>query len=119
MSVSAPSPLRREVAKPPSAARAVWLIGRLAARRFLSRGLTRWRKAAPAGKRAGTARKVSAGRVLIAFLSVVLAFNSVNISTTIVRDAAARAERLHVDGETLIDDGTMEWVNWADQARAP
>jgi membrane protease YdiL (CAAX protease family) len=117
MSEGVSSPLQRELALPPSAARAVWLIGRLAARRFINRGLTRWRKAAPAGKRAGTARKGLAGRLLIAFLSMVLAFNSVNLSTTIVRNAAARAERLHVSGETLIDDGTMEWVNWADQAR--
>jgi ABC-2 type transport system permease protein len=110
--------LARTSGVPPSTLRAVWLIGRLAARRFVNRGLTGWRKAAPDRKRAGTARKGLAGRILIAFLSVVLAFNSVNLSTTIVRNAASRAERLHTGGETLVDDGTMEWVIWADQARA-
>lgn len=109
-------PLQREVSRPPSPARAVWLISRLAGRRFLNRVMTRWRKAAPDGKRIGTARKGVAGRVLIAFLSLVLAFNAVNFSTSIVRNTAGRAERLHVGDETLVDESTMEWVTWADES---
>jgi hypothetical protein len=105
---------RRTKAVPPSAARVVWLVTRLAARRFSNRVFSRWRRSQPAKNRAGTARKGQAGRVLIAFFSTLFLFNSVNFTTSIVRNAATRAERRADPDQTLVDGNVLDFVDWAE-----
>ena len=104
-------------AAPPSVARVVWLVTRLAGRRFSNRVLSRWRRARPGGARAGTARKGQAGRALVVFFSALFLFNSVNFTTSIVRNAAARAERRADPDQTLVDSNVMEFVDWAETER--
>ncbi|HEX4339548.1 MAG TPA: type II CAAX endopeptidase family protein [Polyangiaceae bacterium] len=102
---------------PPPVVKVVWLVTRLAARRFVNRGFARWRKAKPGAPRGGTSRKGSAGRALIVFFSALFLFNSVNFTTSIVRNAATRAERRADPDQTLVDGNVLEFVDWAESER--
>jgi membrane protease YdiL (CAAX protease family) len=109
---------------PPSVARVVWLVTLLAMRRFANRVFARWRKPPPTANggaggatRLGTARKGRTGRVLIVFFSGLFLFNSVNFATSIVRNAATRAEKRADPDQTLVDDNVMDFVDWADEDR--
>jgi hypothetical protein len=98
---------------PPSVARVVWLVTRLALRRFANRNLGRFRRRAAALPRRGTARKDQSGRALVVFFSLVLAFNSVHFTTSIVRNTAMRAvlRDLEVRGPDL-SPGIVRFHFW-------
>jgi len=74
----------------PSTWRVIWLIGKLSWMRLTNRWVRR--RGAKPGERGATARKPTAGRLVIVFASVLFALQAVAGSTVLIQRLAATAE---------------------------
>src|SRR5688500_3558376 len=91
----------------PSSWRVIWLIGKLSWLRLTNRWGARRVRARP-GERTATARKPTTGRLLIAFASVIFAFQAVMGSTILIQRLAATAEQ-RSDRERIVLDELSWW----------
>ncbi|HEU4582100.1 MAG TPA: CPBP family intramembrane glutamic endopeptidase [Polyangiaceae bacterium] len=96
----------------PSTGRVIWLVGKLS----WSRLSNRWarRRGVRPGERGATARKPSAGRLVIAVASVLFALQAVMGSTVLIQRLAATAEQ-RAERERVV----LNEASWALIAGAP
>jgi hypothetical protein len=91
----------------PSTWRVVWLIGKFSWTRLTNRWARR-RRAKPA-ERGATARKPTAGRLVLAFASVLFALQAVMGSTVLIQRLAATAEQ-RAEAERVVLNEASWWL---------
>ena len=91
----------------PSTWRVIWLIGKLSWMRLTNRWVRR--RGAKPGERGATARKPTAGRLVIAFASVLFALQAVAGSTVLIQRLAATAEQ-RAEPERVVLNESSWWL---------
>jgi ABC-2 type transport system permease protein len=94
--------------------RVLWLIAALSARRTFNRMSNVGRRRSPAGARGATARKGSGGKLLLGFIAVVFAWQTVSVSGRLLQRVSRLTEQRAHPSELIVDDVTFRLLELAD-----
>lgn len=94
--------------------RVLWLIARLSARRGFNRMSNIGRRRGAAGAREATGRKPSGGKLLLGFIAVVFAWQTVSVSGRLLQRVSRLTEQRAHAGELIVDDVTFRLLELAD-----
>ena len=72
------------------------------------------RRRSPAGARGATGRKASGGKLLLGFIAVVFAWQTVSVSARLLQRVSRLAEQRDHAGELIVDDVTFRLLDLAD-----
>ena len=97
----------------PSSFRVLLLIGRLALSRSRNRLGNIGRRRAPPGQRGATGRKAAGGKLLLGFMALVFAWQTVSTATRLVQRVSRLAEQREQPGVVLLDDVTFTLLELA------
>jgi ABC-2 type transport system permease protein len=99
--------------------RVLWLVARLSAQRTFNRVSNIGRPRSPAGARGATGRKASGGKLLLGFIAVVFAWQTVSVSGRLLQRVSRLTEQRAHPSELIVDDITFRLLELADAQIGP
>jgi ABC-2 type transport system permease protein len=99
--------------------RVLYLVARLSALRTFNRMSNVGRRRTPTAARGATGRKASGGKLLLAFIAVVFAWQTVSVSGRLLQRVSRLTEQRQHAGELIVDDVTFRLLELADAQVEP